>query len=209
MTEAGWISATGMDDQSEQTVGTVGYPFPWMFVRICDEQGHELPQGAVGEITVAGPCICIGYYNAPQRNAESWTADNRFRTGDLGVIDRSGRLRIVGRTKDLIKHGGMSVYPRELEELLIVHPKIADVAVVGVPDSYFGENACACVVPRDGEMPTLNDIVSFLKDRIAAFKLPQRVEVFDQLPYTPTGKVQKHILRRWVLEKRDLGADAT
>src|SRR5262249_3129608 len=137
MTEAGWISATGLGDKPQDTEGTVGFPFPWMFVRICDETGKEMPLGTVGEVTVGGPCVFVGYYNAPQRNAESWTAENRFRTGDLGLLDYTGRLRIVGRTKDLIKHGGFSVYPRDLEELLIAHPKIVDVAVVGVPDPYF------------------------------------------------------------------------
>lgn len=198
MTEAGWISATTLTDRPEDTEGTVGYPFPWMQVRVCDEHGQVVPQGVAGEISVAGPCICVGYYNAPQRNAEAWFADGRFRTGDLGYIDQCGRLRLTGRIKDLIKHGGISIYPRDLEELLVAHPKIAEVAVIGVPDPHFGENACACVVPRHGETLTLEEIIAFLRDRIATFKLPQRLEIFDRLPYTATGKIQKHLLRQAV-----------
>ena len=196
MTEAGWISATTQTDSTEDPVGTVGVPFPWMQVRICDENGRYLPSGEAGEITIGGPCVCVGYYNAPQRNAEAWTADGRFRTGDLGLIDQNGRLRIVGRIKDMIKHGGISIYPRELEELLMAHPKIAEVAVIGIPDAYFGENACACVVPRGREPLSLDEIIAFLKNRIATFKLPQRLEIFDRLPYTPNGKLQKHMLRQ-------------
>jgi acyl-CoA synthetase (AMP-forming)/AMP-acid ligase II len=198
MTEAGWISATAIDDTPAETEGTVGFPFPWMFVRICDEDGHEVPLGTVGEITIGGPSICVGYYNAPQRNAESWTSDNRFRTGDLGFLDAKGRLRIVGRAKDLIKHGGISIYPRDLEELLIAHPKIAEVAIIGVPDPYFGENACACIVPKNGAQISLEEVIGFLKDRIAKYKLPQQLERFDRLPYTATGKIQRHILRQTV-----------
>jgi acyl-CoA synthetase (AMP-forming)/AMP-acid ligase II len=198
MTEAGWISATTRADRPEDTEGTVGIPFPWMMVRICDEEGRELPSGSPGEITIGGPCVCAGYYKAPSRNEEAWTADGRFRTGDLGLIDSNGRLRIVGRIKDLIKHGGASIYPRDLEELLAVLPKISAVAVIGVPDSYFGENVCVCVVPRTGEEVSLEEIIAFLKTRIATFKLPQQLEVFEKLPYTVTGKIQKHLLREAV-----------
>jgi non-ribosomal peptide synthetase component E (peptide arylation enzyme) len=199
MTECGWISATQRSDRPEDAVGTVGFPFPWMDLRVCNEQGQELPGGTVGEITLNGPCICLGYYNNAERNEASWRADGRYKTGDLGVIEPSGRLRIVGRTKDIIKHGGSIIHPRELEELIFTHPKVAQVAVVGVPDAYFGENSCACVVTKSAEILTLNEIIEFLRDRVASYKLPQRLELFDQLPYTSTGKVQKHLLQQQVL----------
>jgi non-ribosomal peptide synthetase component E (peptide arylation enzyme) len=209
MTECGWICATRRDDSPEDAVGTVGFPFPWMSLRVCNEEGVEVPQGCSGEITLEGPCICLGYYRNPERNVASWSADGRYNTGDLGVIEPSGRLRLIGRTKDVIKHGGSIVHPRELEELIFTHPKVAQVAVIAVPDAYFGENSCACVVKNSGAAPpTLEELVAFLTDRIATYKLPQRLEVFDELPYTSTGKVQKHILRDQVIGRMAAHYDA-
>ena len=208
MTECGWICATRRNDSPEDAVGTVGFPFPWMELRVCNEEGDEVPQGCSGEITLAGPCICLGYYRNPERNAASWSADGRYNTGDLGVIGPSGRLQLIGRTKDVIKHGGSIVHPRELEEIIFTHPKVAQVAVVAVPDAYFGENSCACVVIKKGEAPpTLDELVAFLTDRIATYKLPQGLELFDELPYTSTGKVQKHILRDQVIARMTASSD--
>lgn len=198
MTEAGWISATHLDDSSGSSEGTVGFPLPWMFLEICDENGNEVAPGTVGEITVGGPSICVGYYNAPRRNEESWIRNDRFRTGDLGLLDEAGRLRLIGRSKDLIKHGGMSVHPREIEEILITHPKIAEVIVVGIPDAYFGENGCACIVPKNGALITLGEVIGYLKDKIAKFKIPQHLELFDHLPHATSGKIQRHVLREQV-----------
>lgn len=202
MTECGWICAAGRDDIPEESVGTVGFPFPWMSVRIVDDSGKDVSPGTPGEITMDGPCICVGYYRNPERNAESWNAEGRFRSGDLGVIDPSGRMRIVGRTKDMIKHGGSMIYPREIEELIFTHPKVMQVAVVGVPDDYFGENSCACVIPKPGEQIELDELIAFLKNRIATYKLPQQLEIFDEFPFTSTGKVQKHALRKRVIERK-------
>ncbi len=199
MTEAGWISATRLDDNPADNEGTVGFPLPWMGLEICDEDGTEVPPGTVGEVTLGGPSICVGYYNAPQRNAESWIENDRFRTGDLGMLDATGRLRLVGRSKDLIKHGGMGVHPREIEEILITHPKIAAVIVVGIPDAYFGENGCACVIPKKGEIVTLEDVISYLTDKIAKYKIPQHLELIDDIPLAASGKIQRHVLREKIL----------
>jgi len=201
MTEAGWISATRLDDSPTESEGTVGFPLPWMGLDICDEDGNKVPAGIVGEVTLGGPSICVGYYNAPRRNEESWIGKDRFRTGDLGMLDAAGRLRLVGRSKDLIKHGGMGVHPREIEEILVTHPKIAEVIVVGIPDAYFGENGCACVVPKAGEVVTLDDVVLHLTDKIAKYKIPQHLELVDQFPHAESGKIQRHVLRDEVLAR--------
>lgn len=195
MTECGWVCAAGRDDDPNESVGTVGFPFPWMSVCVCDENGAPVPAGSAGEITMDGPCICVGYYRNPQRNADGWDTEGRFKSGDLGVIEPSGRMRIVGRTKDVIKHGGLIIYPRELEELIFTHPKVRQVAVIGVPDQYFGENSCACIIPKPGETIALDEIIAFLKNRVATYKLPQQLAIFEAFPFTSTGKVQKHALR--------------
>jgi acyl-CoA synthetase (AMP-forming)/AMP-acid ligase II len=206
MTEAGWISATRLDDSPAETEGTVGFPLPWMDLDICDEDGNKVPAGIVGEVTLGGPSICAGYYNAPGRNEESWIGNDRFRTGDLGMLDAAGRLRLVGRSKDLIKHGGMGVHPREIEEILVTHPKIGEVIVVGVPDAYFGENGCACVVPKAGEIVTLDDVISYLTDKIAKYKIPQRLELVDRIPQAASGKIQRHVLRDEVIARLRQGS---
>ena len=142
----------------------------------------------------------MGYLRNDALNTESWTSDGWFLTGDLGVRDH-GRLRLVGRLKDVIKHGGALVWPRELEEVIGLHPSIESVSVIGIPDDYFGENACACVVLEPGEQITLADLVHFLQDRIATYKLPQQMVVVPEIPYTSSGKAQKQVLRERVLNQ--------
>lgn len=201
MTEAGWISTTRIDDRLEDVVGTVGCPFPWTSLRLLDSAGADVEAGQPGEIAVSGPSISVGYYRNDDRNRECWTEDGWFRTGDLGLVDEAGRLRLLGRSKEVIKHGGATVWPAEVEEALATHPDVEEVAVFGVPDEYFGENACACIVPRNGARVTLDDLVVFLGDKLARYKLPQRLEVVEELPRTETGKVKKHVLRERVLER--------
>jgi acyl-CoA synthetase (AMP-forming)/AMP-acid ligase II len=129
-------------------------------------------------------------------------------TGDLGVFDEKGYLRIVGRTKDLIIRGGANIYPREIEEALFQHPKVLDGAVIGIPDPYLGERTCACIIPRPGQEITFEEMVEFLRDRIATYKLPERLEIIEELPRTPTGKIQKNILRDEIVEKLGESLDA-
>jgi len=199
MAEAGAQSCTLLSDDPEAVCGTVGKPAREMGMKIVDERGAEVPTGCIGEILSIGPSIMIGYYNNPDANARSFTADGWFHTGDLGVLDQRGYLRIVGRRKEMIIRGGANIYPREIEEVLFQHPKILDAAVIGIPDARLGERTCACVVPRPGETLAFADIVAFLRDKIATYKLPERVEIVKELPRTPTGKVQKAVLRERVL----------
>jgi fatty-acyl-CoA synthase len=148
----------------------------------------------------------VGYYNNPEANAKSFTADGWFHTGDLGVFDESGYLRIVGRKKELIIRGGANIHPREIEEVLYQHPKVRDAAVVGVPDDRLGERVCACIVPKSGESLSFGEMIDFLKPKIATYKLPEFLEILSDLPRTPTGKIQKTPLRDIVMRQREARA---
>ena len=185
MLESGVQSRTGFDDDPEVVAGTVGRVVREATVRV------NAPAGAVGEIECFGPSVMLGYYENPDANARAFTPDGFFRTGDLGVFDERGLLRIAGRSKEMIIRGGANIYPREIEEVLFTHPAIADCAVIGVPHPRLGETAVACVVPRAGHQLTFDEMRAFLEPRIARYKLPERLVVVETLPRTPTGKVQK------------------
>ena len=199
MLECGFQSWTLPTDDPEEVCGTVGRAIAEMQLKIVDDAGRALPVGETGEIATYGPTVTVGYFRNPQANEASFTADGWFLSGDLGVFDERGLLRIVGRKKDMIIRGGANIYPREIEEILFTLPKILDVAVIGIPDPHLGEKMCACVVPRPGETVTLEEIVSFLRDQIAKYKLPEVVQIVDELPHTPTGKVQKNVLLEQIM----------
>jgi acyl-CoA synthetase (AMP-forming)/AMP-acid ligase II len=202
MLETGFHTYTRLTDDPEAVTGTVGKPAAGMGLRLLDEQGRDVPPGAEGEIAADGPSVHLGYHKNPTANAELFTADGWFRTGDLGQLDAAGNLRIVGRLKEMINRGGKKFFPREIEEILYTHPKILHAAIVGVPDPRLGERNCLCAIPRPGERISLDEMVTFLRDQVAIYKLPEMVEVFDELPFTPTGKIQRHVLVRRVLERR-------
>ncbi len=201
MLEAGFQSWTLPEEDPEAVCGTVGRPLAEVCSKIVDDAGNELPVGNVGEIASRGPTVMVGYFKNAGANAKSFTKDGWFLTGDLGVFDERGYLRIVGRKKDMIIRGGANIYPREIEEILFQHPKILEVAVIGIPDPYVGEKTCACIVPKPSESIGFEEIVGFLRGKIATYKLPERVEVLAELPHTPTGKIQKVILRERVLKQ--------
>jgi non-ribosomal peptide synthetase component E (peptide arylation enzyme) len=117
------------------------------------------------------------------------------------VIDADGRLRIVGRLKEMINRGGKKFFPREIEEILYTHPQVLYAAIVGIPDPRLGERNCLCLVPRAGEAPTLEGLIAFIGDGVATYKLPERLELFTQFPFTPTGKIQRHALVRDVVTR--------
>jgi cyclohexanecarboxylate-CoA ligase len=156
--------------------------------------------GAVGELEVTGPELFLGYAN-PGDNAAAFTADGWFRTGDLASIGPDGAVTIVGRAKDIIVRGGENISAREVEDLLIADPAVADVSVVGVPDPVLGERACAVVVPA-GEPVELAHLVARLKDaRIAKQKFPEFVLLVNELPRTASGKIQKFVLRDYAARR--------
>jgi acyl-CoA synthetase (AMP-forming)/AMP-acid ligase II len=206
MLEAGTQSQTRLSEDPEAVCGTVGLSQPGMDNKIVDDEGNEVPRGTVGEIWSRGPSVTIGYYRNPAANARSFSADGWFHTGDQAVMDEAGYLRIVGRKKEMLIRGGANIYPREIEEVLYQHPKVQDAAVVGLPDPRLGERVCACIVPKQGESITFEEMVAFLRDKVATYKLPEFLEILTDLPRTPTGKVQKGPLRDLVLQARGAAA---
>jgi len=203
MLETGYHAYTRLTDDPETVNGTIGRCVEGMGLRLIDAAGSDVPRGEEGEIAADGPSVHLGYYNNPQANAEAFTADGWFRTGDLGVVaDAAGNVRIVGRSKEIINRGGKKFFPREVEEILYTHPKVLHAAMVGVADPRLGERNCLCVVPKNGAAVSLDEFTDFLRDQVATYKLPERLEVLDELPFTPTGKIQRFILQRQI-EARD------
>jgi acyl-CoA synthetase (AMP-forming)/AMP-acid ligase II len=201
MLECGFQSHTTLEDDPEEVCGLVGRPLRQMRIRVVDDDGRDCPPGTAGEILTYGPSVTVGYYNNPGANARSFSADGWFATGDIGILDARGYLKIVDRKKELIIRGGANIYPREIEEVLYQHPKVLEAAAVGIPDPRLGERVCACIVPRPGQSLAFEELTAFLKDKIATYKLPEFLWLLDALPRTPTGKVQKGPLRDIVLER--------
>jgi acyl-CoA synthetase (AMP-forming)/AMP-acid ligase II len=201
MLECGFQSHTMPDEDPEAVCGLVGRPLPQIGIRIVDDDGRDCRPGAPGEILTYGPSVTIGYYNNPDANARSFSSDGWFATGDIGVLDPNGYLKIVDRKKELIIRGGANIYPREIEEVLYQHPKVLEAAAVGIPDPRLGERVCAAIVPKPGETISLAELTDFLREKIATYKLPEFLELLDALPRTPTGTAQKGPLRDIVLER--------
>src|SRR3984893_4702578 len=205
MLETGYHTYTRLTDDPEKVNGTIGRCVEGMGLRLLDPAGNDVPRGEQGEIACDGPSVHLGYYNNPQANAEAFTADGWFRTGDLGVIaDDAGNVRIVGRSKEIINRGGKKFFPREVEEILYTHPKVLHAAMVGVADARLGERNCLCIVPKDGARVTLEELNEFLRGQVATYKLPERLEIFSELPFTPTGKIQRFLMQKEI-ETRDRG----
>ncbi|MFI6411642.1 AMP-binding protein [Streptomyces sp. NPDC050585] len=206
MTETSPVSTqTRRDDDLERRTGTVGRVLPHVEVKVVDPvSGVTLPRGEAGELCTRGYGVMLGYWDEPERTAEAVDAGRWMHTGDLAVMREDGYVQIVGRIKDMIIRGGENVYPREIEEFLYGHPKIADVQVVGVPDERYGEEILACVIPRDPtDPPTYEEVAAYCRDRLAHYKIPRRVEVLDAFPMTVSGKVRKVELRERYGNRRD------
>jgi acyl-CoA synthetase (AMP-forming)/AMP-acid ligase II len=179
---------------------TEGRALPGTELRICDDEDRDLPTGSQGNILVRGPNRFLGYFRNDELNRASLTADGFFRTGDVGFVDDTGLLTFVSRSKDIIRRGGVTVTPADVEAALRSHPRIADVAVIGLPDPRLGERACACVITRDGADMDLAAITSFLESTaFPRYLWPESVVTCTSFPRTPSLKVQKPELRRQVL----------
>jgi len=175
--------------------GSVGFPFPLNECRVVDQDGNELGVGQPGELIVKGPNVMQGYYNRPEENAVT-IVDGWLHTGDIAQVDEDGYFYIVDRIKDLIIVSGLNVYPREVEEALFEHPRVAEAAVVGMPDRLRGEIAVAFVALKDGTDEIHHkELLRFLKSRLSQYKLPRRVHFIDALPRNSSGKVLKQELR--------------
>ncbi|WP_322013864.1 class I adenylate-forming enzyme family protein [Paraburkholderia sp. J12] len=194
MLETGFHCHTRVEDDPLDGVGTVGRPVEGMRLSIRSAEGREVAAGEEGELYAAGPGVHLGYIDNAAANEASFTTNGWFYTGDLGRLDANGRLVISGRKKEIINRAGKKYFPREIEEILLTHPKILDVAIVGLPDSRTGEKNCACVIPRDGTALTLGEIVRFLEDRVARYKLPEQLVIRASFPRTSTGKVKRPVL---------------
>lgn len=178
-----------------QRPGSVGRPIPGAEARIVDEQANPLPVGQSGEVWLKGPMIMKGYYHLPKETADVITADGCFKTGDLGCLDADGYLYITGRKKEMIIIAGEKASPREIEEMLLRHPAIADAAVVGKKDPSRGEVVVAFVIAKEGQQVNANELRDFAREQgLAQWKCPREVRVVAELPRSPTGKVLKRVL---------------
>lgn len=197
MTENGLVTTTKLDDPPEKVFETDGCPSQGMEVRIVDGGGNVLPHDEEGRLQARGPGTFVGYLKRPHLYAVD--QDGWFETGDLARKDKDGYIRITGRTKDIVIRGGENVPVIEIEQLMYRHPAVREVAIVGVPDERLGERACACVVLREGALLTLADLMAYMAENAVAKNYwPERIEVLDALPKTPSGKVQKFRLREIV-----------
>jgi len=200
--DVGSVSGCTIDDPGEIRRRTVGRMLPGNKVRLMDDNGKDVPEGSPGQLWFRGPHAPAGYYRDPESTAPVFDKDGWTTTGDI-VKSEEGCLWIMGRSKDMIIRGGQNIYPAEIEGILNEHPKVANVAIVGYPDKEMGERACAYVVPKAGQTLTKEEMVSFLKEKkLAAFKLPERLEVMDALPIVgDSGKVDKKVLKSDIEKK--------
>ena len=183
------------DEDGQRLGGTVGFALPGVGVRVHDDKGGACPPGEIGGIEVRGPNVFAGYWRMPEKTAEEFTADGWFKTGDVGVIDESGRVTIVGRSKDLIISGGYNVYPAEIEGYINEMPGVAESALIGVPHPDFGEVGIAVIIAKPGETVSADEVIANLKSSLANFKIPKKCFVLAELPRNTMGKVQKNVLR--------------
>jgi HIP---CoA ligase len=195
LTEAGTATGTGPDDDPAAIATTVGHARPGFELRIVDDAGAEVAEGGSGEVLLRGPSVMSHYLDDPEATAATLSPDGWLRTGDIGVLDEAGRLRIVGRAKDMFIVGGFNAYPAEIENALLEHPSIAAAAVIGIPDERLGEVGMAFVVLDQEGSVAAEDIIAWSRDRMANYKAPRVVEIVAALPLNATGKVVKDELR--------------
>jgi fatty-acyl-CoA synthase len=193
------ITMTGSADSADDRAETLGRPLPNTEVRIADlRTGETAACDAVGEICTRGYLVMRGYLNAPEATAAAIDADGWLHTGDLGSMDERGYLRIAGRIKDMIIRGGENIYPREIEEVLIGHPAVADASVLGFPDEHYGETVAAAIRPAatgSADADLAGELAEYCRARLAAYKVPIRWLITDAFPLTASGKVRKDVLR--------------
>jgi len=183
------------DDSLERRTETVGRAMPWVEIKVIDEEGHVVPVGQKGEICTRGYSVMQGYWNDPEKTAETIDASGWLHSGDIATMDASGYVRIVGRIKDMIIRGGENIYPREVEEFLYQHPAISEVQVFGIPDEKMGEEVCAWIQLNEGSQLTADDVKAYCKDQITHFKVPRHIQFVSEYPMTVTGKIQKFVMR--------------
>jgi len=199
----GMLFFVELDDPEEVRLETCGRPLsPDDEVRLVDDEGREVPAGEVGELTCRGPYTLRGYFGVPEYNARQFTPDGFYRSGDLMRLHPSGNYVVEGRKKDLINRGGEKISAEEIENLILSHPSVQNIACVAMPDPLLGEKMCACAILKRGCSLTLAELVAFLKEKeIAKFKLPERLEVLEEFPISTFGKVSKKQLVEMVAKR--------
>jgi acyl-CoA synthetase (AMP-forming)/AMP-acid ligase II len=201
LTEGGTAAATGRDDDVATIATTVGRPRPGFELRIVDPQGEDVAPGTEGEILLRGTSVMSHYLDDPEATSQALSPDGWLRTGDLGIVEDNGCLRIVGRAKDMFIVGGFNAYPAEIENALARHDDVQEAAVIGIPDDRLGEVGMAFVVMGPGATTSAQDLIDWARDRIANYKVPRRVELVSELPRNATGKVLKDVLRERSAER--------
>ncbi|KJH85436.1 MULTISPECIES: AMP-binding protein [Pseudomonas] len=202
MTETSPVSLqTGPTDELELRVTTVGRTQPQLESKIIDTAGDIVPRGTIGELCTRGYSVMLGYWNNPKGSAEAIDSQGWMHTGDLATMDEQGYVRIVGRNKDMIIRGGENVYPRELEEFFFTHPAVADVQVIGIPCSRYGEEIVAWIKFHPGHSASEQELQAWCKERIAHFKTPRHFKFVEEFPMTVTGKIQKFRMREISMEE--------
>ncbi|WP_347900784.1 AMP-binding protein [Pseudomonas purpurea] len=198
----GLICYTHPEDPPQRVLHTQGHPLsPADEIRVVDDFDNEVPVGQVGQLLTRGPYTIRGYYRHPDHNAQAFTADGFYRTGDRVALTPDGYLMVEGRDKDLINRGGEKIAAEEVENLLLSHPGVADIALVAMPDAYLGERTCAFVIPR-GVTPRAPELLRHLREQgLAAFKLPDRFEFIEAFPQTGVGKVSRKHLREAIQQR--------
>jgi long-chain acyl-CoA synthetase len=187
-------SATCNPTDTDAYSGTIGLPLPSTEVVMLDDDGHPVPIGERGEIAIRGPQVMTGYWQRPDETARVFTSDGFFRTGDIGVTDERGFVRIVDRKKDMILVSGLNVYPNEVEQVAAMHPGVLEVAAVGVPDEKTGETVKLFVVRKDPAL-TEQALIEFCAGQLTGYKRPRQVEFRNELPKTNVGKILRRALR--------------
>jgi fatty-acyl-CoA synthase len=210
MTETSPVSfQSASDDPLELRVSTIGRVQPHLEAKVIDEKGGITPRGMPGELCTRGYSVMLGYWDDPARTSEAIDSEGWMHTGDLGTIDKDGCGNVVGRIKDMVIRGGENIYPREIEEFLHSHPKIADVQIVGVPDARMGEELCAWILLASGQSCDEEEVRSFCHGRIAHYKIPRYIRLVEAFPMTASGKVQKFVIREQMILELGLTVDPT
>ena len=200
------ITQTLPGDPFDLKAATVGIPLPHTEVKVIHPvTGEVVPCGERGELCCRGYLVMQGYYNMPEKTAETIDSAGWLHTGDLATMDAHGYVNIVGRLKEMVIRGGENLFPAEIEEFLIRHPRVADVQVLGVPDAFFGEELLAVVRPKEGEQVTEQELCEFCEGQISHQKIPRYFQFVESYPLTASGKVQKFVLREQAI--RALGLE--
>jgi fatty-acyl-CoA synthase len=199
---------TTIEDSIEKRVGTVGRPAPHCEIKIVDTAGEVVPIGEKGEICCRGYAVMQGYWDDPERTADTIDSEGWLHSGDIGVMDAQGYTQVTGRIKDMIIRGGENVYPREVEEFLYTHPGIQEVQVFGIPDARYGEQVCAWIRLREGATLGAEGLKQYCRDKITHFKIPHHIRFVEEFPMTVTGKMQKFLMREQMIDELAVGDKA-